>query len=273
MVIIKKLVKYLLLVAIALIFVSPLWIRIIPNKYFTPFASKVPIVDKLLCNFSVKVSGDSMNPIIKPGTSVNLSRCFEEKDLTVGTVVLFQDNSALRFSIIRYILPLEQIVYKISNEKTPELFQDVIKEEIVGINHELDVSKTKYQAKQNLESFILNPSEFISDFYLGKIPKGMGIENTSVSRTTSFSRANDKFCDVIVPKKRLTNVDTEIINTQTQEKIPLGNNIIFDLIPSPNINCADFGSQQGMLNLNPGNYRYRFLLNHQVLEEIPFTVK
>jgi hypothetical protein len=40
-----------------------------------------------------------------------------------------------------------------------------------------------------------------------------------------------------------------------------------------NINYQDFGTGEGMINLNKGSYHYRFVLNHQVLADIPFTVK
>ena len=255
-----------------LILAFPFWLKFIPSKYFVIFINKSPIIDKLVCNFSTKIIGQSMNPIIAPGASIKLNRCFSEKDLTENTVIIYQDNSILRFGIIRHILQLDPIVYKISDEKAPDLLHDIIKENIVGITHDLDLSKTKYQAKAKTESFILSANEFLSDFYLAKIPKGMGIEATIPEKTTSFNTEKDKFCSIILPKKKLFGVDSEIVNDKNQEKIPLGENMIFDVNPTPNINCLEFGSKQGMLNLKKGNYRYRLLINHQVLINISFSV-
>ncbi|MCL5090663.1 MAG: hypothetical protein M1514_01495 [Patescibacteria group bacterium] len=271
--IIKKLTKYLLITLLILIFASPLWIKIIPTKHISFLTGKLPVVDSVVCNFSTKVSGESMGSLIPSGSSIVINRCFEDEDLKEGTVVLFNDNANLRFGVVRHVLPLDPVVYKVSDEKAPELLLDVIKEEITGITKSIDMSKSKYQAKRKTESFILNANEFLTDLYLAKIPHGMGIEVSTVEKTTSFSRQEDKFCSVIVPKKNLTAVATEITDIKTQKIISQGNNIVFNVSSKPNINCKDFGSSQGMLNLDPGSYRYKFLINHQVLANIQFEVR
>jgi len=266
---VKKLLGYLL---ILLVLSSPVWFKAIPSKYFTAFVGKSKIVDKLLCNFSTKVSGESMNPVITPGTSVGLTRCFAEKDLSQNTVVLYRDGSSLRFGIIRHILSLNPVVYKISDEKAPELLHDIIKEEIVAITHDINVGKSKYQAKQSAESFILSPDDFLSDFYLAKIPKSMGLETATVEKTSLFKSRQDKFCFVILPKKKLTAVASEIVNEETKDAIAQSKDMIFNANPKPNINCQDFGPGPGMLNLDKGSYHYRLLMNHQVLKDVPFTL-
>lgn len=270
--IIRILFKNLLVLIVLLVLASPLWLKFLPSKYFNIFVNKSLVINKLVCNFSTKISGESMDPIIAPGTAVKLNRCFDQKDLTENTVIIYKDNSILRFGIIRHILLLDPIVYKISDEKSPDNLRDIVKENIVGITHDFDLSKTKYQFKAKTESFILFSNEFLSDFYLAKIPKGMGIEMTTPEKTTIFSIQKDKFCSVIFPKKKLFGVDSEIIDDKTQKIIPLGKEGIFDLQPNPNINCSEFGSSQGMLNLKKGNYHYRLLINHQVLQNIPFIV-
>jgi len=214
-----------------------------------------------------------MNSLIAPGSLLELNRCFEESDLTKGTVVLFNDNSNLQLGIIRHVLPLDPIVYKISDEKAPRLLHDVIKEEITAITNKVDTSASKYLAEQETESFILDSSVFLTDFYLAKIPRGSGIETSTVKKANSFSRQEDKFCSVIVPKKNLTAVDTEITNTETQKTVSQGSDIILNASTNPNINCMDFGVGPGMLNLAPGTYRYRFLMSHQVLADVQFEVR
>ena len=274
---IRKLTKYLLVAILVnvliLVFSLPLWIKAIPNKYISPLTGKVAVVDNLVCTFSTQVGGESMSPLIAPGSLLKLNRCFKESDLTEGTIVLFNDNSNLRFGVIRHLLPLNPVVYKVSDEKTPELLRDVIKEEITAINKDVDVSKSRYQTKQGAESFILNADEYLSDLYLAKIPKGAGIETATLEKTTSFSRQEDKFCFAVVPKENLRAVDIEITEAKTQKITSLGNGIIFGASSNPNINCLDFGSSQGMLNLGPGRYQYQFLMNHQALAEIQFEVK
>jgi len=216
-------------------------------------------------------------PIISAGETLNLSRCFEIADLREGSLVTFYENASLRFGIIRHILPLDPPVFKVSNEKTPELFHDLLAEEIVAMTNDIDTGGSKYQASQDTESFIIKPGDYISDFYLAKIPKGMGLENSSLEKTSVFIRSSDKFCAAILPKQKLMNVDIEVVNNQTQEKISLEKNIIFDTSLKPNINCLDFAlnnkETSGTLSLNEGNYQLRLLLNHQILTSVNFEVK
>ena len=271
--IIKKVAKYLLITLLLLIFTFPLWNKVVPTKYISLLTGKSAVVDSLVCNFSISVSGESMNPLITPGSVMEMNRCFKDGDLTEGAVVLFSDGANSRFGIIRHILPLDPVVYKISDEKAPELLHSVVKEDIAAITKSVDVSKSKYQAKKEVESFILDANEFLTDFYLAKIPKGAGIETSTVEKTASFSRQEDKFCFAIVPKKNLREVSTEIIKISTQKTTIMGKDIVFSVSSTPNINCQDFGSGPGMLNLDPGLYRYRLLMSHQVLADIQFEVR
>lgn len=271
--IIKKLAKYLILTLVILIIASPLWLRVVPTKYITLITGKVGFIDRVVCNFSTKVSGQSMNPLIAPGSSVEINRCFEDGDLTEGTAILFNDGSNLRIGIIRHILPFNPVVYKVSDEKAPELFHDVIAEEITGVAEGVDTSKSKYEAKQGVNAFVLEANDYLADFYLAKIPRGSGVEASTSQKTTSFSKEEDKFCFVVIPKKSLTNVSLEVVNTGTQKTTVLGSGIVFDVRQTPNINCQDFGSGQGMFNLDFGTYRYRLLVNHQALADIQFEVR
>ncbi|HAU99142.1 MAG: hypothetical protein UX04_C0001G0162 [Microgenomates group bacterium GW2011_GWF2_45_18] len=272
--ILKKVTRYVFVTLIIFLLATPLWIKAVPTKYISRMTGKVALVDRVVCDFSTTVVGKSMNPLITPGSAVKMSRCFENEDVIEGVVVLFHDGANLRFGIIRHVLPLSPIVYKVSDEKAPELLHDVILEDIAGITKDIDVRKSSYQPKQDAESFVLDSDEFLTDFYLAKIPKGAGIETSTVEKTTLFSRQKDKFCSVVVPKKNLTAVEIEIINTKTQEAISLGKNIIYDMSSKPtNIGCRDFGFGQGMLNIPSGTYRYVFLMNHQVLAEIQFEVR
>jgi len=271
--VIKKITKYLFISIVILVLVSPYWMKFVPTKYFAGLLGKTQLVDKYLCNYSIKVGGQSMNPLIPAGTSVNLTRCFEEQNLIVGAVVLYQDNSNLRFSIIRHVLPTNPIVYKISDEKAPELLHDIVQSEIRGITHDIDVGKSSYKGGQDAESFILKSDEYLTELYLAKIPKGAGIETSTLEKVTTFSLVKDKFCSMIVPKINLTGVEIEVLDAKTQNTISLGKNIVFNTNAKPNINCMDFGSGLGMLNLKPGKYYYRFFLNHQILKNIQFEVE
>lgn len=271
--IISKLFKYLLITIIVLVLFSPLWISKIPVRYLSFFIGKTPVLDQYLCQYSLKVGSDSMMPFLSPGSLVNLNKCFEESDLLEGNIVLFNKNSELHLAVIRHILPLDPVIYKVSNERPNERLQDIILDEIIAINQDIDTSSSNYQSNQEIDSFILDPEECVSALYLGKIPKGYGVEMAEVEKTTSFSKSTDKFCMVVFPKKELAFVEIEIIDNQSKKIIISDKGIVFSPSDKENINCQDFGSEPGMLNLNSGNYRYRFLLNHQALADIDFTVK
>ena len=272
---IGKLVKGIVIVLILVVLSSPFWIRIVPSKYIPAWIGNTP-VDKLLCNYSVNTGGESLKPLVKPG-SLNFSRCIEESDLVEGGVVLFSDTSGTHLGIIRYVLPLDPIIYKVSDEISPDMFHDLVKEEIVGVNNDIDTSLTKYKTEQEAESFVLDPNDFLTDFYIGRIPRGSGIEMSTVEKTASFSRQEDKFCTVIFPKKLLVGVDTEIVNTKTGEVANLGTNSVLDTNLVPNIGCSIFSLDGSTgpetLNLEPGTYLYKFMLKHQVLESVQFEVK
>lgn len=271
--IIKRILKYLLIVLIVSIVFFPLWIGKVPLEYLSFLIGKNSIADKYICKYSIQVSGDSMTPIISKGISIELNRCFEESDLAEGMVVLFGKESDYHLGIIRHILPLNPVIYKISNERPNERLQDIVKEEIVAISKDVDTGNSTYKPPQDLDSLVINPDEYVSELYLGKIPRGYGVEMAEIEKTNIFMQDKDKFCMVVVPKKELAFVETEIIDTQTKEAVWSNKGIVFGIKPNPNINCQDFGVGQGMLDLDKGNYRYRLLLNHQALGDIMFTVK
>jgi hypothetical protein len=186
MLVVKKLFKYLLIVLIFLGLSSFLWIKKIPLNYLSSFIGKMPAVDKHICTYTIQVGGNSMAPIVYPGSSLELNRCFTEADLSLGTLILFTKDSESHLAIIRHILPLDPVVYKVSNERPHERLQDIVIEEIAAINKSVDTSRSSYQPPADLNTFIINPNEYVSDLYLGKIPRGYGLEMADVERTSIF---------------------------------------------------------------------------------------
>jgi len=270
--ILLSLLKSLLFIFLILLLASPLWFKLLPNHLLSSLTGKSALTDKYLCSYPLHLSGQSMNPLIAPGTDITLNRCFNQTDLTTGTIVLFNQGQTPHFGIIRHILPLEPIVYKISDEKAPQLLHDCIYKDIIAITNQINTSDSVYRSEKDIQSFIIDSKEFVSDLYLAKIPKGTGIEMSTPQKTTTFSIAEDKFCSVVYPKQKLSNVDIQIIDKQTQQIITQSSGLVFDLNLIPNINCDDFGDGKYNLNLKPGSYQWRFYLNHQVLADIHFDV-
>lgn len=251
---------------------SPLWFKLLPNHLVSPLTGKSALTDKYLCSYPLHISGQSMNPLVTPGTDITLNRCFNQTDLAVGTIVLFNQGQTPHLGIIRHILPLEPLVYKISDEKAPQLLHDCIYEDIIAITNQINTDNSTYRPSQDTQSFIIDSKEFVSDIYLAKMPKGTGIEMSTPQKTTTFSTVEDKFCSVVYPKKKLSNIDTQIIDSSTQQIISQSSGLIFDLNLIPNINCLEFGNSKYDLNLKPGSYQWRFYLNHQILADIHFKV-
>jgi hypothetical protein len=270
--IIKKLLRSFFILFIILLVSFPLWVGKIPLKYLSFFIGKTAVSDHYICKYPVKISGDSMAPLIPQGTTITLDRCFSQSDLSVGTVVLYDKNSESHLAVIRHVLNLDPLVYKISNEQSNQRLIDVIISEIVAVSNDFDINNSSYQSTTDPDSFIINPKEYVSKLYLGKIPRGYGVEMAQVEETNIFHQDTDKFCLVVTPKKELAFVDTEIIDTKTQKIVKLSKNIVFNVSSKSNINCQDFGTDSDALNLPVGNYRYRFLLNHQVLADIQFEI-
>lgn len=235
-------------------------------------SEKFGFADKYLCNYTVQISGQSMSPLLATGSSVNLDRCFSEGELKEGTVVLFEDGSSARMGIIRHILSLENRIYKISDEKSPTLYHDKVLEEIVAISNDIETSQTVYVPKENEDEFILSADKYLSEFFLAKIPKGLGLENSEIEKTQTFNLKEDKFCYGIKPKVDMYGVSIEILNKETGSKSIRGENIVFNPSPTVNINCKEFGDDTGMLDIKPGKYQFRLLLNHQIIERIDFEV-
>lgn len=276
MTILKKIIQSLLIILLIILLTLPFWINLVPVNCFSFLIGRFDFIDNQLCQFSTQIKGEAMAPLIKPNSSVKFDRCFQTKDLNKGTVVLYQDGSTLHVGIIRHVVPSTPIVYKLSNERESDSLQDATETQIKGINKEIDTSSSAYQSVQEAENFVLKSSEYLRDIYLGRIPKGSGIENSDVQKTNQFSSRHDKFCFVISPKKRLAGVDLEIVSNRTQNKIVLGEEVIFGLDPDPNINCFDLAatgsSTHSSLGLEEGSYQFRFILNHQLLESLDFQI-
>src|SRR3989338_5269234 len=76
---------------------------------------------ELKCLYPVVGSGQSMEPALKSGTRLLLSKCFKDKqNLPVGTIVFFQDNGVNKLGRIKEKIILEEgVFYKIGRDARP----------------------------------------------------------------------------------------------------------------------------------------------------------
>lgn len=127
---IKKIVSIVSVVIIVLIVIAVVWVKFVPfNDLGFVSDSDSPIAE-IACSFPVKVSGDSMSPLLEDGKTVVFDKCFDEEDLEVGVVITYVDGTVQRIGIIRNV---EGEVYKVSNETKQENIRDVRFDDISAI--------------------------------------------------------------------------------------------------------------------------------------------
>ena len=195
-----KIVGVIIIFLIALVVLG---IKFYPVRDIEFLRNNTNPISKIICTYSVKVSGDSMEPFLQPNTTVSFDKCFDENDLKVGTVIIFKVGAVQRLGIIRSIQNFGRIVYKVSNETNSHELTDVLLDEIVGLK-DLDTSLTSYKPNQE-ESISTELSDYMSRAYLGTIPRSAALESTKIKETTNFNLNSDKFCYVVNPIKDLVN--------------------------------------------------------------------
>ncbi len=74
------------------------------------------------CAYIVTVSGSSMEPAIKAGTRLALSKCFKDKEnLAVGTIIVWKDNAVTRVGRIKGKVTLQEgVFYKVGRDARPD---------------------------------------------------------------------------------------------------------------------------------------------------------
>ncbi|MDD3480705.1 MAG: hypothetical protein PHW75_00545 [Patescibacteria group bacterium] len=175
---------------------------------------KLPILDNIdyLCNFNVKVSGDSMAPFLTQGKTYSFDKCFAPEEIKSGVVVNYNDGGTIRLGIIREIINNGiDNVYKISNERDYLKINPVLLSDIYGI-YQVDTSETKYVTKENDKK-----QDLFTRVAIAKIPLTGDVDRDSPEETSSFSRRRDKFCLLTDAKEQLYNYGVTIQNLGTKE--------------------------------------------------------
>ncbi len=112
----KKVAGIISAVIILLIVSVVLIVKFVPLKDIPFISQSDSPIAKALCVYPVKVSGDSMEPFLHSGETVNFDKCFEKMELRLGQVVLYKDGAVMRMGIVRSIQNAGRLVYNVSNE-------------------------------------------------------------------------------------------------------------------------------------------------------------
>jgi len=75
-------------------------------------------LEDIKCVYSISVSGQAMEPAIKSGTRLMLSKCFKDKqNMAVGAIVVFTDSGVTKVGRIKEKVVLQEgVFYKIGRD-------------------------------------------------------------------------------------------------------------------------------------------------------------
>ncbi|MFH1427883.1 MAG: hypothetical protein ABIG60_05155 [Patescibacteria group bacterium] len=110
--------------------------KLIPTQKISFLAKQDPdsAVSQTLCNYPVKVTGDSMNPLFKHGETINFNKCFEGELLQIDGVVVHDAGNVMRIGVVREVIEGESgQYYKISPEGRQEDISDVFPDNVVAV--------------------------------------------------------------------------------------------------------------------------------------------
>lgn len=93
------------------------FLRGIKNK--APGSSST--LSDMKCLRIVNVSDEAMEPVIKSGSKLTLSKCFKDKNnIPVGTIVLFEENKTEKLGrIAGRFVQVNMVYYKITRDSRP----------------------------------------------------------------------------------------------------------------------------------------------------------
>ncbi|MFH1537119.1 MAG: hypothetical protein ABID45_03965 [Patescibacteria group bacterium] len=132
----KKLISIILVVFTIIVLLIIIWVKFVPTQKISYLTEQDPdsAISQALCNYPVKVTGDSMNPLFKHGETINFNKCFEGEVLQIDNVVVHDAGSVMRIGVIREIVEGESgQYYKISPEGRQGDISDVFPDKIIAI--------------------------------------------------------------------------------------------------------------------------------------------
>lgn len=132
----KKLISIILVVFTIIVLLIIIWVKFVPTQKISFLAEqdKDSTISQALCNYPVKVTGDSMNPLFTHGETINFNKCFEGEALQIDDVVIHDAGSVMKIGVIREIVEGESgQYYKISPQGRQGDISDVFPDKIVAI--------------------------------------------------------------------------------------------------------------------------------------------
>jgi len=133
----KKLILNIIIAIIVLAIVAiVIWVKFVPTQKISFLAKQDShsAISQALCNYPVKVVGDSMEPVLHNGKTINFNKCFEPEGLAVGQVVAYKSEPMFKIGVVREIVTGESgKYYQVSPASRTGDISQVLPDNIVAI--------------------------------------------------------------------------------------------------------------------------------------------
>ena len=130
----KKMLKIMAIVFVIFIVALVVFIRFMPAYKIPTVLKTNRIVSQVLCLYPVQVRGSSMEPKFKEGERVNFNKCFNQNELEINNVVLFNDRGLKRMATVREVIKSQdKIIYKAFQEARIDEIMEINPEQIIAI--------------------------------------------------------------------------------------------------------------------------------------------
>lgn len=128
----KKILYIILIVLVVIVVAGIVWTRFVPVNDIDFISENDNAVSDLVCSYPIRISGDSMFPILDDGETIIFSKCFTSEDVKVGTVLTYKSDTVQRVVVVRNIL--EDGTYEVSNESNKIELRIITFEDILAID-------------------------------------------------------------------------------------------------------------------------------------------
>lgn len=131
----KKVLTVILILAAAAALGFFLFNRFFPGIEIPFLSGENSPIKGIVCSYPVRVSGQSMEPLLKANSLVVFNKCISKtkNDLATGTVIVFSQDGPMRIMVVREKLEGESgIYYKAYPAARPQDFADVFPDDIVA---------------------------------------------------------------------------------------------------------------------------------------------
>lgn len=128
------LLKFLFFSLLFFLVFMVIWVKFAPGEQITPVFKGTPL-EKIACNYPVKIASSSMAPVFQEDQIVFFNKCISDKNnLSLKTIIVFNAGDILRVGIIRNIREEnDQVFYEVSPASRPDDITNVYPSSIVAL--------------------------------------------------------------------------------------------------------------------------------------------